>query len=157
MSVPSSRLHNRMNAIEKIQYQTALAITGTWKGTNLDKVYEQLGCESLTDRRWFRRLTYFYKIYNNYTPEYLKSPIPPPKTHLYGNRSDNVLRGIFCGTNRYKKSFYPHSIQAWNDIGPDLRQAVSLSVFKTNILKLIRPPKNDTFGVYDPKGIKRLF
>ena len=63
VSVPSSRLHNLMNAIEKIQYQAALAITGTWKGTNLDKVYEQLGWESLTDRRWFRRLTYFYKIY----------------------------------------------------------------------------------------------
>ena len=116
-----------------------------------------IGWESLTDRRWFRRLTYFYKIYNNYTPEYLKSPIPPPRTHVYGNRSDNVLHGIFCRTNRYKKSFYPHNIQAWNDIGPDLRQAVSLSVFKTNILKLIRPLKNDTFGVYDPKGIKRLF
>ena len=38
-----------------------------------------------------------------------------------------------------------------------LGQAVSLSVFKTNILKLIRPLKNDTFCVYDPKGIKRLF
>ena len=157
VSVPSFRLYNLMNAIEKIQYQAALAITGTWKGTNLDKVYEQLGGESLTDRRWFRRLTYFYKIYNNYTPEYLQSPIPPPRTHLYGNRSDNVLHGIFCRTNRYKKSLYPHSIQAWNDIGPDLRQAVSLNVFKTNILKLIRPLKNDTFDVYDPNGIKRLF
>ena len=102
VSVPSFRLNNLMNSIEKIQYQA-------------------------------------------------------PRTHLYGNRSDNVLRGIFCRTNRYKKSFYPHSIQAWNDIGPDLRQEVSLSVFKTNILKLIRPLKNDTFGVYDPKGIKRLF
>ena len=115
-----------MNAIEKIQYQAALAITGTWKGMNLDNVYEQLGWESLTDRRWFRRLIYFYEIYNNYTPEYLKSPIPPPRTHLFGNRSDNVLRGIFCRTNRsdnvlrgifcrtnrYKNSFYPHSIQA---------------------------------------------
>ena len=40
VSVPSSRLHNLMNPIEKIQYQAALAITGTWKGTNLDKVYE---------------------------------------------------------------------------------------------------------------------
>ena len=146
-----------MNCIERIQYQAALAITGAWKGTNLDKIYEQLGWESLTDRRWFRRLTYFYKIHNNYTPSYLKSPIPPPRTHLYGDRSDNDLHEIFCKTNRYKNSFYPHSIEAWNDIGPELRQAVSLSVFKTNILKLIRPPKRDIFGVHDTKGIKRLF
>ena len=34
-----------------------LAITGTWKGTN--KIYDELGWESLTDRRWSRRLFHF--------------------------------------------------------------------------------------------------
>ena len=40
----------------------ALAITGAWQGTNLDKIYDQLGWESLTDRRYCRRLFHFYKI-----------------------------------------------------------------------------------------------
>ena len=95
-----------MNSIERIQYQAALAITGAWKGTNLNKIYEELGWESLTDRRWSRRLIHFYKIQNNYTPPplpYLKSPIPPPRTHLYGIRSGNVIRVITFITNRYKK------------------------------------------------------
>ena len=109
-SVPSSRLHNLMNAIEKIRYQAALAITGTWKGTNLDKVYEQLGWESLTDRRWFRRLTYFYKIYNNQNIKYLKSPIPPPRTHLYGNRSENVLHMGYFGELTVTKRFSTHIV-----------------------------------------------
>ena len=61
-----------MNSLEKVQYQSALAVTGTWQGTSLNKLYDELGWESLTDRRWSRRLIQFYKIQNNYTPIYLK-------------------------------------------------------------------------------------
>ena len=53
-------------------------------------------------------------------------------------------------------SFYPHTVKIWNEIGPALRQAPSLSIFKSNILKLIRPPKKNVFNIHDPKGVKRL-
>ena len=72
----SVNLNFLMNKVEQIQYQAALAITGTWKGTNLNIIYEELGWESLTDRRWFRRLVQFYKIKNGLTPDYLR-PYPP--------------------------------------------------------------------------------
>ena len=62
-----------MNVLERTQYQAALAVSGAWKGTNRYKIYEELGWESLDQRRFFRRLTQFYKIMNNLTPEYLKS------------------------------------------------------------------------------------
>ena len=45
-----------MNTVERIQYHAALSITGAWQGTNLDKIYEELGWESLTNRRHYRRL-----------------------------------------------------------------------------------------------------
>ena len=54
-----------MESIERTQYQAALAITGTWQGSNRNKLYEELGWESLSDRRWLRRLTQFYKIHNH--------------------------------------------------------------------------------------------
>ena len=38
-----------------------------------DKVYEELGWESLSKRRWFRRLVQFFKTQNNLTPGYLKA------------------------------------------------------------------------------------
>ena len=40
-----------MKKIESVQYQAALAITCAWKGTSRIKIYEQLGLESLSDRR----------------------------------------------------------------------------------------------------------
>ena len=54
-------------------------------------------------------------------------------------------------------SFYPHAVKIWNELDPDLRQATSLSNFKSNILKIIRPPKKNVLNIYDPKGMKRLF
>ena len=83
-----------MNTIERIQYHAALAITGAWKGTNLDKIYEELGWESLTNRRYCRRLFQFYKIQYELSPPYLRGPLPPPRTHLFGLRSANVLKEI---------------------------------------------------------------
>ena len=54
-------------------------------------------------------------------------------------------------------SFYPHAVKIWNEIGPDLRQAVSLSSFKMRILKIIRPPKRSIFNIHDPIAMKQLF
>ena len=36
-------LNYKMKILESTQYQAALAITGAWKGTNTDKIYEELG------------------------------------------------------------------------------------------------------------------
>ena len=55
-------LHDHMEMIEKIQYQAALAVTGTWQGTSRVKIYEELGWESLSDRRISRRVLQIHKI-----------------------------------------------------------------------------------------------
>ena len=44
----------------------------------------------------------------------------------------------------------------WNKLDPYLRKAESLSVFKTNILKFIRPPPNSVYNCHDPKGFEFL-
>ena len=54
-------LNFQMKALESIQYQAALAITGAWRGSSRAKLYEELGWESLQNRRWFRRLIDFYR------------------------------------------------------------------------------------------------
>ena len=38
-----------MDLIEQVQYKAALIVTGCWQGTNRDKLYEELGWESLRD------------------------------------------------------------------------------------------------------------
>lgn len=56
----SIKLPYWMEQIEKVQYQAALAVSGAWQGSNMEKIYEELGWESLSRRRWFRRLVHFF-------------------------------------------------------------------------------------------------
>ena len=64
-----------MESIERIQYQAALIITGAWKGSKRNKLYDELGWESISDRRWSRCLFQIFKIHN-VTPNYLIENLP---------------------------------------------------------------------------------
>ena len=68
--------HELTNKIESVQYNAALAITGCVRGMSREKLYSELGLTSLYDRRRFHRLSLFYKILNQLTPEYLRRLIP---------------------------------------------------------------------------------
>ena len=59
-----------------VQYNPALAMTGAIRGTNTEKLDQELGLESLQNRRKLRRLCLFYKIYKDHTPPYLHNFIP---------------------------------------------------------------------------------
>ena len=59
--------------IESVQYNAALAIIGTMRGTSKEKLYEERGFETMKERRLVRRLYCFYKILNNQGPAYLYS------------------------------------------------------------------------------------
>ena len=56
--------------LETIQYNAALAITGAIRGTSREKVYSELGLESLQDRCWYRKLCFLQNI------KYLSDIIP---------------------------------------------------------------------------------
>ena len=51
--------HSKM---ESIQYKACLAITGAIQGSSKEKLYNELGLESLQSRRWMHKLCHFYKI-----------------------------------------------------------------------------------------------
>ena len=68
--------------IESVQYNAALAITGAIQGTSREKLYKELGLETLKSRRWLKKLCCFYKIKNNGIPPYLAELIPS-EFHLY--------------------------------------------------------------------------
>ena len=53
--------------LESIQYNACLAITGAIRGTSTEKIYQELGLESLKSRRWFRKFVIFitYSMINS--------------------------------------------------------------------------------------------
>ena len=101
-----------MEKVERIQYQAALAVTGAWQGSSCSKLYGELGWESLSERRWCRRILQVHKIVSNNTPSYLKDKLSRHRRPLYSqnNNKNNTFHEIKCRSSRYKNSFFPDAI-----------------------------------------------
>ena len=76
--------------IESIQYNAALAITGAVRGTSREKLYQELGFESLQQRRWYRKLCCLFKIIKNQSPSYLFQLVPSPNIRYFSRNSKNI-------------------------------------------------------------------
>ena len=63
--------------IESLEYNAALAITGAIKCSSKEKLYQELGFESLKDRQWMRKLCHLYKVISSKRPSYLYDMLPP--------------------------------------------------------------------------------
>ena len=48
------------------------------------------------------------------------------------------------------------SIKEWSNLDQQIRKSKSISIFKSNILKFIRPKPNNVYYCHNPKGIKLL-
>ena len=145
-----------MTLIEQLQYKAALVVSGCWQGTSRLKLYDELGWESLADRRWCRRLVLFYKIINNQTPEYLRRYVPSLRDVSYNLRSHRSYPNPQKRTSRYENSFFPFCISEWERLNDDIKRSPSVSLFKKKIIGFIRPLHRSTYGVKDVEGIKLL-
>ena len=94
-----------------------------------------------------------YKIFNNLSPPYLKKPLTDRVSH----RSPHNIPNIYCRTKKFGKSFYPNSIKSWNNLDSDIRNAPTLSAFKSRLIKILRPLKKETFHVFNHRGLSWIF
>ena len=88
---------------ERVQYNIALAITGVIRAISQQKIYNELGLESLHFRRWFRRLCAFYKIKITQLPSYLYELIP--KSNNYVQHTKLLSYRSILLQNRYIQIF----------------------------------------------------
>ena len=67
-------------SIKDWNHFTALPITGAIRGTSKEKLYNVLGLESLQNRRWYRKVSFLYKVIASQSPSYLFNMIPSENT-----------------------------------------------------------------------------
>ena len=77
-------------SIKSGQYNAAWAITGAVRETSTEKLYQELGFESLQQRRWYRKLCCLFKVINNQSPTYLFQLVPSPNTRYFSRSSKNI-------------------------------------------------------------------
>ena len=110
----------------------ALAITGAIRGTSKEKLNQELGFESLKDRRWLRWLCYLYKIVSTKQPAYLYDLILTFQKSSPNNEP-------FCRTMSFKNSFLPYTIKEWNELDPEIKNTETYASFQKMLLNFIRP------------------
>ena len=141
--------------IESIQYNAALAITGAVRGTSREKLYQELGFESLQQRRWYRKLCCLFKKVNNQSPRYLFQLVPSLNTRYFSRNSESIPQ-LRTKHDFLRNSFFPSTIKEWNNLDPQIRKSKSISIFKNNILKFIWPKPNNFYYCHNPKGINKV-
>ena len=78
--------------LDSVQYEAGKIVTGAMKGTSRQRLMCELGWEELKTRRAIHKLTLYFKIVNNLTPQYLRdflSPRVSERTHFSLRHSGN--------------------------------------------------------------------
>ena len=128
-------------------------------GKGRSKIYDELGWESLSDRRKCRRVLQIHKIIINDTLTYLKDKLPVNRRELSNGNIRTTFHVIKCKSNRYMNSFFPHAIASWNLFMEMFKynDVPSIGVLKNDITALIRPESKTFFKIHDPVGLRYLF
>ena len=102
-------------ALEQTQYSAALAVTGAWRGSSRQRLYNELGWESLYDRGWHRCLCHFFVVKKQRSPQYLFTKIPNERQLTYPCVYDqNIGR-----TNRFANTYIQNTLLELNKLQPD--------------------------------------
>ena len=96
-----------MKLIEQVQYKAALIVSGFWQGTSRERLNDELGWETPSDRRWACRMTTFYIVKYELAPTYLSNHLP--------EQSVNITIP-FSQIEMYGNSFFPYCIENWNKL-----------------------------------------
>ena len=141
--------------MESIQYNAALAITGAVRGTSREKLYQELGLESLRKRRCYRKLWYFFKIFKGQSLEYLFKILPSVSKTYNTGTNEKIL--LFSGKQDFFiNSFFPSTATEWNNLDLKIRNSITFPAFKKSIFKFVRPSSNSIFICHSPKAIKLI-
>ena len=62
--------------LEQIQHSAALAVTRARRGTSRQRLFEELGWETLYQRCWYRRMCHVFSLTKTKSPGYLFLEIP---------------------------------------------------------------------------------
>ena len=127
--------------IESVQHNAALIITGAIKGTCRDKIYQELGLESLAETRWSRKLIFFHKIILGLQPSYLQNYLTPydnERPYLTQYATPNSIETFRGRTKYFESSSLPYCAKEWGNLSEELRNIDSIKTFKLSILNFVR-------------------
>ena len=117
---------------------------------------KNLAEKNLYYRRWYRRLCHFYKLQSDQRPSYLHNEIPHGRTFSYKLRRPKVFESSAKSTDRFTHTYFQNSVTEWNQLDQSIRNCPTISGFKLQLVRLVRPTKKSIFGVHDIERVRLL-
>ena len=136
-----------------VHCDAALIITGAVKGTLCDRIYRELGLESLAERSWSQKTFFFHKIRKCLFPVYIHIAIAVKEFIKQDQKIKRMLDNFLQEMKRFESPFFPFGI---NNLTEDLQKIESTLQFKTKILSFIRTKYNLIFRILGTNGVKLL-
>ena len=131
------------NELEQLNAEAARIVSGSTKLVSISKMFNELGWETLEERRRYHRLIFMYNIFYNKSPEYLSNIIPNRSFTQRSSRQQFTIPSILCRTSNYYNSYFPRAIREWNTLPPHACM-LPIGTFKD----FIRPVKPKTPSYY---------
>ena len=125
-------LWSQKKLLDDVHVEAARIVTGATKLCSIERLFMELGLESLQTKRNKHKLTTFYKIMHGLVPAYLSDLIPPivGQSNNYALRNADHNQGFRSNSNLFSDSFFPSTIKAWNSLPNEAREMTSVSAFK---------------------------
>ena len=132
--------------LDRLQHEATRIVTGLPKFCSIASLYAEIGWEMLKSRREKRKLCQMYKIKTGQAPDYLSNIVPPEvgEATRYSLRNNRDIQQFNCRLSIMKTSFFPSTIDRWNNLPIDIRNSTSLLSFKRKLNSLSPqtcPPK----------------
>ena len=102
---------------------------------SLHALYEEINWDPLETKGKKHRLLLLYKMFNNFSLEYLSSLISPTVNTLsqYNLHNAQNIQTLDSRTTQYFNSFLPSSIREWNNLPLDVRNSDFVIIFKRKL------------------------
>ena len=121
--------------LEMIQHRAARFVTKNYSRAqgSMTKILKQLDWQTLEKRRKQSRLINMYKLQNKSIaipiPDYIKRQTVSSTRQYHPAR----FRIMKANKNVYKYSFFPRTVSDWNNLNPNVINAVSTEGFKAAV------------------------
>ena len=139
--------------LESVQYKVALAITGAIQSTSRDKIYHELGLETLKSKRWYKHLSCLFKIMNEEAPNYLINLIPK---HQQLSEQETVKYQPSTAERIVQIFFSSSTLNDWFKLDDSLKNSESISIFKRKLSLFIRLVKSKYYNIFETTGLTFL-
>jgi hypothetical protein len=148
----SAEIHTKR--LENVQTQAALTCTGAYKHIKHDNLLEELGWPPLSNRHKQHRLNTMFKIQNGLAPPYLAEMCPPLTRDrtVYNLRHGENITIPQSKTATFQSSFFPQSIEDWNKLKIEIRNAKTIETFKEYQKKRCGYKLNHLYHQYPSKA-----